>query len=62
MYKYPRLDQHVNAFIQVNEYIYRCLVELNNSEKLWKNKLVIETKVVAVAYKSFSSQIITYEP
>ena len=60
MYKYPRLDQHVNAFIQVNE--YRCLVELNNSEKLWKNKRVIETKVVAVAYKSFSSQIITYEP
>ena len=60
MYKYPRLDQHVNASIQANE--YRRLVELNNSEKLWKNKLVIETKVVAVAYKSFSSQIITYRP
>ena len=32
MYKYPRLDQHVNASIQANE--YRRLVELNNSEKL----------------------------
>ena len=36
MYKYPRLDQHVNVFIQVNE--YRCLVELNNSEKPWKKQ------------------------
>ena len=31
MYKYPRLDQEINAFIQVTECGH--LVELNNSEK-----------------------------